>query len=221
MLRLSPTSRSGAAFQARGLARSPGCHRSLLAPDDRTTVHGIPSVSAARVPVDIAETCGAGEFLDDVIDTLIVRRLTTAAAIAAAADRASRAPGRRGLPALATALEPWFGEGIPDSVPEMKLVRRLLRWGFPPPERQMKVFANDGRLLGKVDVGWRPYRAGIEYDGRVAHAPRKWMSDEAREEAIEALGYRLLRADKFDLRPSATRLRDELRQFVPLQPPAA
>jgi hypothetical protein len=90
---------------------------------------------------------------------------------------------------------------------EMRLIRRLVEWGFPMPERQIKIFDYDGHLVGKVDCGWRDVRFGFEYEGGEYHGPRRWGADDRREDRIEALGWRIEPVDKFDLRPSSTRLR--------------
>jgi Transcriptional regulator, AbiEi antitoxin len=42
------------------------------------------------------------------------------------------------------------------------------------------------------------------------HGPRRWQADDTREDRIEALGWRIEPVDKFDRRPSSTRLRQLL-----------
>jgi very-short-patch-repair endonuclease len=71
-----------------------------------------------------------------------------------------------------------------------------------------------GRSVGRVDFVWKPWRFGLEYDGDEFHPPRRWDNDDRRQEAIERLGLRLERADRFDLRPSSTRLRDLLTKVL-------
>ncbi len=68
--------------------------------------------------------------------------------------------------------------------------------------------------MGQVDFVWLPWRFGLEYDGDEFHAPRRWKADDRREDAIERLGLRIERADRFDLRPSSTRLRDLLTKLL-------
>jgi len=102
------------------------------------------------------------------------------------------APGRRGLPLLEEVLAVSTPGPLPGSPAEMRLVRRLASWGFPLPERQLRVLNERGVFLGRVDLGWSDRRVAFEYDGAEAHTPRQWASDEAR------------------LRPSSTRLRELL-----------
>jgi very-short-patch-repair endonuclease len=60
--------------------------------------------------------------------------------------------------------------------------------------------------VATVDFAWPPWRLVLEYDGDAFHGPRRWGLDARRQAAIEALGWRVERADRFDLRPSSTRL---------------
>jgi hypothetical protein len=199
-------------------ARSPVArvHRSFLLPDDVTRIGPVPVTMPHRTLVDVASLLGPGRALDDIVDAALCRGLATVAAVDGAMSRSSARPGRKGLPALAASIEPWRVGAPAESVPEMTLYRRVVGWGFVPPTRQLEIVAPDGRVLGRVDMGWAPFRAGLEYDGREAHAPRRWASDADRQEAIEALGWHLVRAVAEDLRPGAHRVRDELELYVPM-----
>jgi hypothetical protein len=44
----------------------------------------------------------------------------------------------------------------------MRLVRRLLEWGFPRPERHVDIFDEDGTFVARVDCGWPAVRIGLE-----------------------------------------------------------
>lgn len=72
----------------------------------------------------------------------------------------------------------------------------------------------DGRHLGTVDFAWPEHRVGLEYDGDEFHGPRRGAADDLREDRIEAIGWKIERADRGDLRPSATRLRTLLTQLL-------
>jgi very-short-patch-repair endonuclease len=71
----------------------------------------------------------------------------------------------------------------------------------------------------RVDFIWEPWWLILEYDGDEFHGPRRWGIDDRTQAAIEEVGYRVERADRFDLRPSSTRLYDRLSSVL-LQPPA-
>lgn len=74
-----------------------------------------------------------------------------------------------------------------------------------------------GGFVAKVDFIWLPWWFILEYDGEEHHGPRRWGIDDRTQAEIESLGYRLERADRFDLRPSSTRLYDRLSSVL-LQP---
>ena len=64
-----------------------------------------------------------------------------------------------------------------------------------------------GRFIARLDFAWVPWRFGLEYDGDEFHSPRRRTHDDRRQASIERLGGRIERADRGDLRPSASRLR--------------
>jgi hypothetical protein len=202
----------------RGLSgRLGGCvvHCARLDPADVCFVGGIPCTRSARTVVDCAGLLDY-EALCEMVDRALCRRkVASRAMMLSAARRASPGSRRRGLPALEKALEVWIPGPRPGSEAEMRLIRRLVEWGFPMPERQIKIFDHDGHLVGKVDCGWRDVRFGFEYEGGEYHGPRRWGADDRREDRIEALGWRIEPVDKFDLRPSSTRLRALLAPLFP------
>jgi hypothetical protein len=147
------------------------------------------------------------EALNSVVDSAIGRGLTTLARIHAAHARAGRVRGGR---LLVEALAPYTGGIPPGSVKEAHILRLFRRWGLPAPECQYVIRDAEGRFIAKVDFGWPRWRFGLEYDGDEFHPPRAWRRDDERQARIEAVAWRLERADRYDLRPSATRLRSLL-----------
>jgi hypothetical protein len=189
--------------------------RHPLDPRDVTVIDGIPATSAARTLVDCAGLLDYDAYCQ-LLDTALIRRLTTARAVRAAADRAARAPGRKGLPLVDQALEVWSTGRRPDSPPEMKLVRLILKWGFPAPERQHPVFDERGRFVAKADVAIPAWKVILEYDGQEFHGPRRKPFDAMRQARLEALGWTVLRVTKADLRRPA-RLRARLQAVADAQ----
>ena len=118
---------------------------------------------------------------------------------------------RRGrLAVLERALDVWRC-GLPaDSPPEARLQRKLIEWGFPRAERQVVVNDEDGNFVARADVGIPELKVLFEYDSDEHHGPRCWIADDERKARLEALGWVVISIDRFDLRPSSTRLRDEL-----------
>jgi Transcriptional regulator, AbiEi antitoxin len=190
-------------------------HKShTLEPLDVCTVGPIPCTRPARTLVDCAAVLSF-DALCQVVDPALCRQLTDVPRLREAAARASRFPGRKGVPLLEEVLAVWTPGPLPGSPAEMRLVRRLVAWGLPMPERQVEVRDEQGVFLGRVDLAWPERRLGLEYDGGEWHTPRQWESDEAREHAIEELGWCLERVDKFDLRRSSSWLREWLGRHFP------
>jgi hypothetical protein len=185
-------------------------HRSALDRVDVTVVGVLPCTAPARTLVDCAGVL-ASEALAALVDNMLCRGLATTASVEAAMSRASRRPGRTGLPLLASLLEVWTPGPRPGSQAEMRLIRRLVDWGFPMPERQVEV-RGPRRFRAFIDVGWPDQRIGIEYDGGEAHTPRDKPHDIARQRQLEALGWTIERARKRDIAPGASALRHRLAQ---------
>jgi hypothetical protein len=102
----------------------------------------------------------------------------------------------------------------PGSPAEMRMLRRLLEWDIERPDLQVVVRDPSGRFVGRLDAGWPRLRIGLEYDGLEAHGLRRMDRDERRHGDLEALGWRVRHADKADLLPGETGLRDWLRRHV-------
>ncbi len=179
-------------------------HRSLLLPSDRVAVDGVACTGPARTLLDAA-TLLTPDALADLVDDTLCRPLCSVATVARLLDRPGRGvPGRAKLRA---AIEPWLDGVRPGSPAEMRLVRRIIAWGFPPPVRQHAVHAPDGTHVGTIDLAWPDRLLGLEYDSLRWHNPRHAAHDLVREDRLRALGWRIERADVGDTRPSALRLR--------------
>jgi len=113
----------------------------------------------------------------------------------------------------------WVSGVRPGSPGEAKAFRCFQRWGLPLPERQYAIHDEDGNFVAQVDFTWPERKALLEYDGEEHHGPRRWKLDAEREARLGALGWTIERADRFDLRPSSTRLRRALAEI--LGPPLA
>jgi hypothetical protein len=178
-------------------------HHGSLTWADRCRLTGLPATGVARTVVDCAAVLDRSE-LNGLIDAAIGRGLTTARRVRSAWDRAGAV---RGADRLAEALAPYSAGAPPGSVKEAHLLRLFREWGLPTPVCQYVIRDAGGRFIARVDFGWPRWRFGLEYDGDEFHSPRLWAADDRRRGQIEAVGWRIERADRFDVRPSATRLR--------------
>lgn len=48
----------------------------------------------------------------------------------------------------------WTDGITPGSPAEMRLLRRIERWGFPLPEKQVEIRDGSGMLVARVDLAW-------------------------------------------------------------------
>ena len=191
--------------------------RAHLRPGETCVRNRIHCTTPSRTIID----CAAAALVDteglwDLVDSAICKKLVQPSRLVRASGRAwAAATGRRRgrLAVLERALDVWRS-GLPaDSPPEARLQRRLIEWGFPRADRQVEVYDEDGRFVARADVGIRELKVLFEYDSDEHHGPRCWIADDERKARLEALGWIVVSIDRFDLRPSSTRLRDELEKI--------
>ena len=187
---------------------------------DRTetcTRQRIRATGPTRTVVDCAAAgLVDGEALWDLVDSAFCKKLMQPSRLIRASGQAwSSARGaRRGhLAGLERALDVWRSGAPADSPPEARLQRKLMEWGFPRAERQVEVYDEEGRFVARADVGIRELKVLFEYDSDEHHGPRFWLADDARKERLEELGWTVVVVDRFDLRPSSTRLREVLKKL--------
>ena len=82
------------------------------------------------------------------------------------------------------------------------LLRVLLHLaGLPAPETQHEVHEADGSFVARVDFAWPGARLVVEADGFAFHSDRAaYRSDRRRVNALERLGWRVLRPSWEDVR---------------------
>lgn len=108
------------------------------------------------------------------------------------ADRAASYRGRGGRRAREAV--PYVRVGA-ESPRETLLRLLLLRAGLPEPELDVELFDSEGRFVARADLLFRLQRVVVvEYDGDQHRTDRRqYERDILRIEAIEALGYRVVR----------------------------
>jgi hypothetical protein len=185
-------------------------HHGTVSSADRCRFDRLPATGVARTIVDCASLLDQ-RALNDLVDAALGRNLTTYRRIQAAWERAGRVRGGRLLDA---AISPFSGNIRLGSEMEARALRRFHEWGLPAPECQYRIRDAQGRFLARVDFGWPAWHFGLEYIGDEWHAPRRWGRDDRRLRAVEGIGWRIEFGDRFDMRPSCTRLRDLLVDIV-------
>lgn len=194
-----------------GRYRGAVLHHATVLAADRCRFDGLPVTGVARTIVDCASLFDQ-QALDNLVDAAIGRNLTSYRRIKAAWERAGKVRGGR---LLEVAISPFSANIRLGSEMEALALRRFTEWGVPPPVCQYTIRDAEGRFVARVDFGWPERRFGLEYQGDEPHAPRRWGHDERRLRSVEAaVGWRLELADRYDLRPSATRLRDLLLEVL-------
>jgi hypothetical protein len=189
-------------------------HHGRVGAADRGVCDGVPVTALGRTIVDCAAILGQ-KGLDSLVDTAFGRELTAYRSVMEAWQRAGRVRGGRLLEA---ALAPYSGGAQPGSVKAAHVLRRIFDWRLPMPLCEQEIRDAHGGFIARVDFIWQPWWLILEYDGDAYHGPRRWAVDDRTQATIEALGYRFERADRFDLRPSSTGLRDRLGEVL-LRPP--
>jgi hypothetical protein len=185
-------------------------HHATIESADRCVVADLPATTVARTLIDCAAQLGPSA-LNRLVDAAVGRSLVSPGRLRAAQRRAGPILGSARLSA---ALEPYTAGADPGSVAESHVLRLFSSWGLPAPETQYVIRDGRGRFVARVDFAWPRWRLALEYDGDEAHPPRAWAADDRRQERMEDLGWRVERADRGDLRPSATRLRTLLTSLL-------
>lgn len=179
---------------------------------DVVQVGPIPVTSVARTVIDLAAVLPESR-LTSLVDHVLVRRRTTIDEIGEALVRAEDAPGRAGAKRLIATLDAWTpGKAIPDSEPEMELVRAIEGRGLPSPDRQVPIFDRNGKQIATADVGYPPpARIAMEYDSTEWHGtPRAAVRDIARANRIVAARWTFLVATALDRRAGFVEFIDNL-----------
>lgn len=197
----------------RGLTAPPGVRLHVtrqLHPDDRAEVGGVPVTSLARTIVDLAAVLRP-TALSRVIREAEVLRLLDVAAIEEVLERRTAA----GSVALRRALaQP--GPGPIRSVLEERFLELCRAHGLPDPELNAHVAA--GARLFEVDALWRGARLIVELDGAAVHHTRHgFHADRARDLALAAEGYLVVRLTWPRVQHDAPAVAAELRRVIALR----
>ncbi len=178
----------------------------------------IRSTNPTRTVVDCAAAgLVSGEALWDLVDSALCKKLMQPSRLVRASGRAwkeSRGRRRVHLESLERALDVWRSGAPAGSPPEARLQRKLIEWGYPRAERQVEVFDENEKFVARADVGLCELKILFEYDSDERHGPRFWLADDARQDRVEELGWTVVPVDRFDLRPSSTRLKETLDEIA-------
>lgn len=163
-------------------------HSDTLLPEEIRRVGGLPVTTAARTAFDIGRRLPLTEGVQR-IDALMNATDVQVREIEAVAERH---PGARGLRQLRQTLD--LVDGGAESPYESLTRLMLVQAGFPRPVTQIRVVDEDDLVFARLDMGYRTYLVGIEYDGAQHWTDAKRRAwDIERLAKLEALGWIIIR----------------------------
>jgi very-short-patch-repair endonuclease len=152
--------------------------------------HGLKITSPARTLVDLAAVVDGDELEAALSEAYALRRVTESQ-VHAALERNRGRPGTAALRALIATQE---GPTITKSWGERRLRALLRQAGLPQP------LSNANVLSYRPDLLWPDERLIVEFDGFQWHGHRaRFESDRARDAALIAAGYRVIRITRRQL----------------------
>jgi len=181
-------------------------HRDALDPPETMTRRGIRVTKPLRTILDLA-SCVEEIEVERAIGQAVYRKLTTTALLAEAVQQR---PGQRGTKRLRDALI-HLGEapGLTRSELEERFLRFLRKHRLPMPELNERIEGFE------VDCVWRDRRLIVELDGRDGHLQLPaFESDRARDAALLAAGWPVMRVTSRRMRHDGMRLAGELRAIL-------
>ncbi|HEX7321612.1 MAG TPA: hypothetical protein VF299_01575 [Mycobacterium sp.] len=177
-------------------------HSDLLLPGEAQTISGLPTTTPERTAFDLGRRLRLRE------DVQRIDALMNATDVKVVDIRKVMAghPGARGVRQLAKTLN--LVDGGAES-PYESLTRLLLvQAGFPPPETQIAVYDEHGCLIARIDMGWREWLVGVDFEG--AH---HWTDPRQREWDVERYA-RLAELGWTDIRLTSRTLHRNPRVFL-------
>lgn len=159
--------------------------RALLPDDDVTVIDGVLVTTALRTSFDLARRPDLVEGVV-AVDALAHANLVQLEELR---DYAAEHHGWRGVRQAPRVVD--LSEPRTESPMETRIRVTVVLAGLPRPEVQLDVYDDWGIHCGRLDLGYRGARTGIEYDGQ-QHRER-WEADIRRQNRLREVGWTLLR----------------------------
>jgi very-short-patch-repair endonuclease len=197
--------------QFRSTARLRVHARCLLTDDDVTTVDGIPVTTVARTLVDLADVVGREQLRRAIEATELARAFDLAAVEAALARvRGRRGPGPARLRAALAEVRA-RGVDVLRSAHEAAFRRLVERHGLPRPRFNAWI----AEAAREADALFVDERVIVEIDPWSTHGTRgAFHRDRARDAALAALGYLVIRLTPDRVADEPRIVADELRAVL-------
>lgn len=181
-------------------------HRLQLREGDVVHLEGLPVTSPLRTCFDLAghlHPVPAVVAIDMALHAGLVQQAAFAAYVAAHRGVAGVVGARRVLELV---------EPKAESPMETQLRLLLVRRGLPRPQAQVELFDEAGVFAGRLDLYYPEARLGIEYDGE--NHRERLISDDRRQNRLQAIGVQLLRYTASDLRERPDTIVREVRRAL-------
>jgi hypothetical protein len=134
-------------------------HTDTLLSDETRSMSGASVTTPARTAFDL----GRRLDLDSGVQRIDALMNATGVKVDDIEAIATRHPGVRGLAQLRQTLD--LVDGGAESPYESLTRLILIQAGFPRPETQIRVYAENGAVFARIDMGWRRYRVGVDFEG--------------------------------------------------------
>ena len=183
-------------------------HVATLALDEITIERGVPITAPTRTLLDLA-TLLSPRRLERAVEQAEALRLTDGLS-----ELVERHRRRHGVPALRRIIEAGrIGATLTRSELEDRFLAFLDAHGLPRPEVNVHVETAAGWF--EVDCLWRRRRVIVELDGYATHGTRAaFERDRARDRALQAAGWRVIRVTWRQLHETPTLVAAELRAMI-------
>lgn len=163
-----------------------GC-TGALTPADVVVLGGVAVTTPARTAADLARLLKRPDALAALDALLRLVPGLTAELITGALDRFG---GYRGVVQARELV--LLADPRSESPQESRTRLRCIDAGFPAPEPQIKVYDANGKLIARLDMGWRQKLRGLEFDGDEHHSSEADQTrDRLRRKAVEHCGWDL------------------------------
>jgi len=181
-------------------------HRAPIREDERTTHRGIPTTTVPRTLLDLSVVVRPDE-LRSAFRQAEQLRLTDPLSLH---DLVARHGVRPGIAAVKALLEEArLGLNVIRSELEERFQALLIDTGLPLPKTNVLIEGFE------VDCVWPEQRLIVELDGHAAHAPtHAFEGDRARDRALEAAAWRVIRITWRQLHEEAQLVEADLRRLL-------
>jgi REase_MTES_1575 len=185
-------------------------HQGELAPDEVTVERGIPVTTIPRTLLDLATLLDKRQ-VERAIEEADRRRLDDPLSLL---DLVDRYPGRRGAGVIKAILaDSRLGSTFTRSELEERFLVFLEARSLPRPELNVAIEVNGSWI--EADCVWRRQRVIVELDGHASHATAvAYERDRARDRALHAMGWRVVRITWRQLHRDGNRVAADLQSLL-------